>query len=115
VTPARVNDHDGTAKAWAFVTTGAGATVTAGFNVSSVTRNAAGDFTVNFSTPFASRNYAVVGTFRRVSGAGSNGAGFITIDKVNAPTASSCRLLCLDASFALDDGAEFHVAFFGRQ
>ena len=61
VTPARMKDHDGVAKA--LVTfTGATAVITgpaggAGVNVASVTRNAAGDYTVTYSVAFADATY----------------------------------------------------------
>lgn len=61
VTPAGMNNHDGVAKA--LVTfTGATAVITgpaggAGVNVTSVTRNSAGNYTVNFTTNFADATY----------------------------------------------------------
>jgi hypothetical protein len=42
--------------------TGSGNTIRASGNVSSVTRNATGDYTVNFTTAMPDTNYAVSGT-----------------------------------------------------
>lgn len=53
---------DGSAKAWVnFNGTGTVA-IRASFNVSSVTDNGAGDYTVNFTTAMADANYAVLAT-----------------------------------------------------
>lgn len=56
-THAAVRTH---AAAWAYVATNG--TINDSFNVSSVVRNSAGNYTVNWDTDFASANYAVVGT-----------------------------------------------------
>lgn len=59
VTPSQVQNHPGTAKAWVIFTGAAGAIV-GSYNVASVTRNSAGNYTVTFTTAFANTNYAVV-------------------------------------------------------
>lgn len=51
------NAYLGIAKAWVNFT-GSTAVIRASFNVSSITRNAAGDYTVNFSTTMADANYS---------------------------------------------------------
>ena len=55
------NGMTGIAKAWAMINGGAG-TVTAGFNVSSVTRNSTGNYTINYTTALSSASYAVLAT-----------------------------------------------------
>ena len=51
----------GAAKAWAsFDGTGSIANLTA-YNVSSVTRNSTGDYTINFTNALASANYSIIG------------------------------------------------------
>ena len=52
------NCIQGSAKAWVTFA-GATGTVSASYNVSSVTRNSQGNYTVNFTTAFADANYAV--------------------------------------------------------
>jgi hypothetical protein len=54
------NGMTGIAKAWVqFV--GSSATINGSFNVSSITRNSTGDYTVNFTTAMPNANYAVAG------------------------------------------------------
>ena len=52
------------AKAWVNFngtgTIGTNQTIRSSYNVSSVTKNGTGDYTINFSTPMANANYAVV-------------------------------------------------------
>jgi len=55
------NGMTGIAKAWAMINGGAG-TVTAGFNVSSVTRNSTGNYTINYTTALSTASYAVLAT-----------------------------------------------------
>jgi hypothetical protein len=63
VTPGRFKNHPLAPKAWAYVTVSGGtATVAASSGISSVTRNAAGDFICNLSTNMSSANYAVMAT-----------------------------------------------------
>lgn len=52
------NAYSGIAKAWVNFT-GSTAVIRAAFNVSSVTRNATGDYTINFTTAMADTNYCV--------------------------------------------------------
>jgi len=52
--------HPGVAKAWVNFNGNGGAVIRASYNVSSTTRNSAGDYTVNFSTAMSSINYVVV-------------------------------------------------------
>ena len=55
------NGMTGIAKAWARFGTSS-ATIAGSFNVSSITRNAAGDYTINFTTAMPNANYANVAT-----------------------------------------------------
>ena len=59
---------NGSAKAWVnFNGTGTVA-IRASFNVSSITDNGTGDYTVNFTTALVDANYSVTGSGFRVSG-----------------------------------------------
>ena len=53
--------YSGTAKAWVNFdgTTASPSTIRASFNVSSITKNGTGDYTVNFSSAFSDANYSV--------------------------------------------------------
>ena len=80
-----------TAKAWVnFNGTGTVA-IRANHNVSSITDNATGDYTINFSSSLADANYAVTSIGQNVSGVGNNGTSHIY--DASAPTASAVRIL----------------------
>ena len=55
------NGMTGIAKAWCNYT-GSTTTINGSFNVSSVTRNGTGDYTINYTTAMPNANYATVGT-----------------------------------------------------
>lgn len=63
-TPVQFNDGNGTqvgtlCRAWVNFN-GSTAVIRASFNVSSITRNATGDYTINYTTAFSDTNYATV-------------------------------------------------------
>lgn len=65
----------GSAKAWVNFNGVTTATIRASFNVSSVTRNGVGDYTVNFTTAMADANYSTVGTSSRSTYSAANNPG----------------------------------------
>ena len=67
-------------------------TIRASGNVSSITDNGVGDYTVNFTTAMPDANYSVAGMQRGTSIGTANGAMGVEIDSVNAPTASALRI-----------------------
>jgi hypothetical protein len=86
------------AKAWVnFNGTGTVA-IRASGNVSSITDNGAGDYTVNFATAMADANYAVIGASDR----GSPGRTFMTYQATTAPTTSAVRVAVGDFGTAYD-------------
>lgn len=109
VTPAQQKNHDGSAKAWvAFNSSG---TIGAGYNVTSVTKNATGDFTVNFTTAFASANYVC-----NVTSETGGGAPLAFVYTSTAKTTTAMRVAFENASgAALTDPTNGHVVCFGRQ
>ena len=82
-------------------------TIRASGNVSSVTDNGAGDYTVNFSTAMPDANYSIVGTGgdAGVWGTLVHTAGNVSGGGTN-PTASSCRMLASNnfTTGRVDDG-----------
>jgi hypothetical protein len=58
------------------------------YNVSSVTRTTTGDYTINFTTPFADSNYVIV---FGITGVPSSG-GYLAIPIINSQNTSSCRI-----------------------
>jgi hypothetical protein len=85
-------------------------TIRASGNVSSVTRNAGGDYSVNFTTAMPDANYVAV-----VSGTmtiGSSVLGNAGTGRYAADTASVARVYTFDANFAPDNAELVNVAIF---
>lgn len=98
---ATMKNHPGVAAAWVnFNGTGTVA-IQASYNVSSITDNGTGDYTVNFATAMTDANYAVALSSRILVGAG--GGGTCRILAATAPTASALRFDTLNYSGAVAD------------
>lgn len=85
---------NGSAKAWVNFN-GTTASIRASYNVSSITRNGAGDYTVNFSTAMPDANYCVSNYsvsasnnwyWGRVVSYATTGYRFITVDNLGTLT-----------------------------
>lgn len=111
ITPAILKYHPLMPKAWVvFNGTGTPA-ITASSNVTSITDNGTGDFTINFTTALSSTAYAWFGTARAVTA----GAGVtVTAESGDTKTASALQIKVrrssTDAAF---DSAEIAVFVFG--
>lgn len=72
----------------------------ASFNVSSVTKNGAGDYTINFTNSLLDVNYTCAGLF-------GNGNGYLarTYDDVTARTVLLFRIACFNLAGATQDAA----------
>jgi len=92
------NAYNGVAKAWVnFV--GSSATINNSLNVSSVTRNGTGDYTINYTTSMPSVNYVVTGCCQYVNTGGqsnqniilniNDGSGNIATSSVRVSTKAS--------------------------
>lgn len=80
----------------------------AGHNVSSVTRTAAGAYTINFTTPMEDANYGVVLSCTLAANATGNAPS-----SVASPTASACPIATYNSSSgAAIDPTRVHAAFF---
>lgn len=109
-------DMVGAAKAWVnFNGTGVVA-IRANFNVSSITDNGTGDYTVNFTSALADANYTAVGS---ISGnIGVRPGGFIGVATFGpggteaAPTATALRISTMDGSNSIFDPKYVNVSFF---
>jgi hypothetical protein len=103
-----VGSAAGTLQAWVnFNGTGTVA-IRASGNVSSITDNGTGDYTVNFTTALADANYAAIGT----AGSGSS-ASKATIEVPTAtPTTSAVRLVASNYLGTITDYAYVSVAIF---
>ena len=96
------------ARAWVnFNGTGTVA-IRASGNVSSITDNSTGNFTVNFSTALPDANYSAVLTLGETTGDGKIGIGY-----TSAPTSSAWRLLTFNyGNAAAADPLYANVAIF---
>jgi len=104
------NAINGSAKAWVnFNGTGTVA-VRASYNVSSITDNGNGDYTVNFTNAMPDVNYSVVGACG--TGAAGNDDFFLTTNYNVASTTSAARLGAFRGSSAITDAAWVSVAIF---
>lgn len=81
-------------------------TIRASFNVASITKNATGNYTVNFTNAMPDANYAVKGTCNGVPGGTSNSAGIYSTSNAGANaniTTALCQVYTAnDASTAID-------------
>lgn len=109
-----VASQDGTVKAWALVTVAAGTpTLAANQNVSSVSDNGVGQFTINFFKAFASASYAVAGFSRSAT---ADGRALCCQGSAEARAAGSCGVAMSNStSAAYADHDSFSVLFFGDQ
>jgi len=100
----------GIAKAWVNFdgTTASPSTIRASYNVSSVTKNGTGDYTVNFTTALADANYSVSGT---VGGSGT--VILVKVDDVTTPRTSSLfRCLSYNYLINLADSVQINLVAF---
>ena len=87
-------------RAWVnFTGTGTVAILESG-NVSSITDNGTGNYTINFTNNMTDKNYAV--NAQQAAAATSNGAGFVEILGFNNQTVSSVRIQVRTASGNFD-------------
>lgn len=89
------NCISGSAKAWVNFNGVTTTTIRASYNVSSVTYNASGDYTINFTNAMVDANYATIGSV--APNYGSTGLNFylnVVASTVaeSVPTASSVRI-----------------------
>lgn len=84
-------------------------TINASFNVSSVTKNGTGDYTVNFTTAMPDANYSYCGSHS----SGSAGVSSFILNNVGAtaPTTTAARVNCY-VSAAAADPTYVNIAFF---
>lgn len=88
-------DYKDVIKGWVEFDGSGTVTINDHFNVSSITDNATGDYTVNWVTAFASGNYAVVGS------ASDNGAGVYHVFPYN-PSTTSVRIIVQSTNASTD-------------
>jgi hypothetical protein len=111
VTPAQVHRHPGVAKAWCKFSTASGAvTLDRQHNVSSITDNGVGDFTINWAVTFSDAHYALA-----LSGRNPSGQTFSAMENQDNParTTTAVRVYSLNLSGAPTDPAVYSAIAFG--
>jgi hypothetical protein len=94
------NAYSGIARAWVTFNGGTTATTLQSFNVSSVTYNTTGIYTVNFSTALSSSNSAGIAS----AGIGSNSYAYSAA--CSSLTTTSCKVGVVDANGTFNNGAD---------
>lgn len=82
---------DGTAKAWVNFNGTGTVSIRNDFNVTSITDNGVGDYTINFTSAMPDTNYATVGTAAALATGGVTGVLFEQ-SITSAPTTSAVRV-----------------------
>jgi len=112
------NGMTGIGKAWANFNPSSGTVVlNNSFNVSSVTRNATGDYTVNFTTAMPNANYVMGAAIGNGTSTTDGVAWVVSFQSTTNTTTSSCRIIASFGSNAgrgLFDPNPVTVAFFGN-
>jgi hypothetical protein len=111
--PGRQQYHPSAAKAWVSFNGQGTVAIRSSYNVSSITDNGTGDYTVNFTTAFSGAD-AYAG-FGYQGGGNVTSGGFTSGPYVAAPTTSAYRLATFSAAVALADAPWVQACFFGDQ
>lgn len=101
------NAIQGSAKAWVNFN-GSGA-IRASYNVSSVTQNGTGDYTINFTTAMPDANYAVTSVGADVNQSGLGGVGLRTS---TSPTTTTVRVGATATDGSAFNNSQMHFAIF---
>jgi hypothetical protein len=108
-TPLNLNWHPGVAKVWLRAAAN-GTSISASYNVTSITDNGPGSITVTIDTDFSSANY-VITTF----GAGAN-SNTAQLNYVTSQAAGSFSADCINPNFTnVDPQTAWFFACFGDQ
>jgi hypothetical protein len=103
------NCIQGSAKAWVNFNGVTTASIRASYNVSSVTRNSTGNYTINFTNAFSDANYSISG----IAGGTSGSFGVTWFQAGSTNTTTSCVMTsAAPSSFAVTDVTGGYLAFF---
>lgn len=92
----------------AWVTFNGAGTIQASGNVSSVTKNSTGDYTINFTTAMPNANYAIAGMTNRDS---TPYNCFLQTSDIGAPATGSCRIVNYTSAGGIYDVARASLTF----
>lgn len=111
VTPGRTQFHPGVAKAWVLFNGTGTVTISVSHNVSSITDNGTGDYTINFTTPFSGTSFICAGTLYGVDAPITPLVIFPLTRSV-----SSCQIGSVKTTDGLSkDASDVQLVFFGDQ
>lgn len=111
VSPGRQQYHQSAAKFWSkFDGTGTPSSITS-YNLSSITDNGVGDYTLNFTVSFSSANYCSVGGQQIQTGALYSNVGFAS----SSTGSINVQCINIDPVNAKSDSTQICVACFGDQ
>lgn len=113
VNPAQVQNHPGVAKAWCAFT-GSTGSILESYNIDSIVRNGAGDYTANFLTDFSTANYAPI---IQAGGGSASGTAVAGIKEGTTPTVGGFEFTVFEntATPTLVDMGIVTFAVFGTQ
>ena len=112
VTPGVQHRHASAAKAWINFNGSGTPTARDSYNISSITDNGTGNYTLNFSTNFSGATYG----FSLSCGGGSSANSYLAHQSSAAPTASAFRMQTVDLSApGIVDATWIGASFFGDQ
>lgn len=105
----------GAAKAWVNFNGTDTVGIRAAFNVSSITDNGTGDYTVNFTTAMPDANYSMVGFANSFSDGTGDQAGLVTAYRTLSPPTTTAFRFTVANSYNGDvfDASRIAVVFFG--
>jgi len=105
----KVQSNGVTTNALAWVNfAGASGTRNASYNVSSVTRNGTGDYTVNFASALTDANYAISTSSYRTNDANPSNPA------TSAPTTTSFQMVTMSSTFTKVDATAAYAIIFGN-
>jgi hypothetical protein len=108
------NEQKQICKAWVnFNGTTSPGTIRSSYNVSSVTKNGTGDYTVNFATAMADQNYSVLLTGDNQGTTTTNGGLICALSRNSRQSTESVRFEVFDLS-TFRDTLQVNVAIFGN-
>ncbi len=111
------NEQKQIAKAWVnFNGTTSPGTIRSNYNVSSITKNGTGDYTVNFATPMADANYSFVGGARQNTDTNAIYAAVVSSWLSDVKTTSQIRIRATGSNNPASpyDCPEVNVSIFGN-
>lgn len=112
VTPGRQQYHPSASKAWVTFDGSGTVSIKDEYNVSSVTDNGTGDYTINFTNNFSDNKYAFVGSAEDDT---SSGDAFVGRPGGGVKTTAAMRIKVHEDSQGALDSDEVCVVFFGDQ